>query len=92
MKKLLFLILILVGCQKEEIRVPVGCECNSGVKLDFAKPLNPALPDGPKYNKEHCDCDEECRLKIQQTCQIYVFILPQGGFKRYIYDRNELTN
>lgn len=85
MRALIFSI-ILFSCQEEVINKPIGCECNNGVKLDFTKPILSGFIESIKFEEKHCEGGSYF------TCGVYVMIPNHGGFKRYIYNANELNN
>lgn len=78
------LMMFLMSCQEEPIKVPVGCECNDGLKLDFSKSILPGLFDDIKFEPKHCDGGE-----YSNGCYV-LKMFPHGGFKRFIYDVSEL--
>lgn len=92
MRKLLPILIILIGCQKEEVLVPIGCECNLGAKLDFSARTVPNNPNSPLETVDYCSCKNGCVEEQFQVCGQYVFYPDHGGFKRFIYNREDFYN
>lgn len=80
-------LLLVFSCSEEEIKVPVGCECNDGRKFDFSKYVNETLYPGIKYVVEHCDGGQV--YTSEKGCWVTT-MMPHGGLKRYIYNPDEL--
>lgn len=87
MKYIVLFFFIFFSCQEiDEIKVPVGCECNNGNKLDFSEKIIPEDPNSVTYTDKHCSCTTPC---VYYYCGITAMIIDQRGFKRFIYDRSE---
>jgi hypothetical protein len=92
MRKLLFILVIMTSCQKEEVLVPIGCECNLGAKLDFSMKIIPENPNSPYWSVDYCSCGSKCNFDLEQVCGKITFIPDHGGFKRFIYNREDFYN
>lgn len=98
MKYCLIFSVILLSCtEMEEIKVPVGCECNKGWTLDFSReiftdyPTDFILEDLTRKKKvPNHYTTEHCNATTLWVCGSTMLILDQGGVKRFIYNRSEL--
>lgn len=98
MKYCLLFVILLFSCNEmEEIKVPVGCECNKGRKLNFSQAIFAEYPtdymiENQTENKmvPNHYMEDYCNATTLFVCGSTRFILDQGGVKRFIYDSSEL--
>lgn len=104
MKYCIIFVIILFSCSEEVIKVPIGCECNKGRKLDFSKAIFDKYPTdfmveqniglNGRNTKEMVPnhyTEVHCNATTLYVCGSTIFILEQGGVKRFIYNPLELN-